>query len=464
MAKKFIDIFPPRQKLVSQDDKVLTMPLPVDLPDDQPLVSDAAIAAEIEPRQTKPKITFGYRAEENHAQNEIFTKERRSNFFGGWMWRIIGAMAVIFGGMYLWDAQFGRAVVKIWPETTNFSQEAAVLVDMTAGDIDLNRMVIPGFLLSVEKTAEGVAPATGEDGAQGRARGSIKIFNNYTNSQTLIKGTRFQAPLDKFQPPLEGEESPWFLLDEAIIIPPKTSAVARVTAPAAGDKYNIEPSVFSVPGLAGTPQYTFVYAQSFEKFIGGSSEVVPRVTKDDLKNAQTEIQNSATEEIKRELIAKANDQGLEIAGEEAIIFNIGAVEILAKEGDNIARIIGRVPAKASVIAYKKSDLENLGEELIQREIGRDTMRQEGSFSLTYVYAGIDKDQKLPLIHIAVEAVIYTGSDPEDLKKGLSEKNAEEAEMFLMNRSGMRKAEVRLSPPWRFAVPSSLDKIEIQTIF
>lgn len=458
MAKKVIDIFPPRRKAVEAD-KVLAMPLPADLPDEE-----SAVLVKIESPQTKPKITFNHIGESAGTRSEIFAPEKKTISFGAWFWKAAGAAAIVLAGMYFWDAQFAGAVVKIWPETSAFSREALVLVDSGAGDIDLSRMAIPGFSLTAEKSVEGAAPATGTKGAQGRARGSIKIFNNYTNSQTLIKNTRFQAPLDKFQPALEGEESPWFTLDETIVLPPKTSAVAQVTATAAGEKYNIEPSVFSVPGLAGTAQYTFIYAQSFEKFTGGSSEIVPQVTKDDLKNAEIEIQNSAKEEIKRELFAKAKEQGLEILGEESIVFDIGAVEISAKEGDNIAKIAGRATAKASAVAYKKSDFERLGKEFILREIDQGTICREGSFSFVSSYAGVDKDQKLPSINLAVEAEVYAGTDPEDLKKGLSEKKAEEAEMFLMSRPGMRKAEIRLSPPWRFSVPRSLDRIEIQTIF
>jgi len=91
------------------------------------------------------------------------------------------------------------------------------------------------------------------------------------------------APLEKFQPPLEGAESPWFLIVETVTLAPKSSAVVDVVAAAPGEKYNIEPSTFSVPGLAGTPQYAFITAQSFEKFTGGSNEIVPQVTKEDLE-------------------------------------------------------------------------------------------------------------------------------------------------------------------------------------
>jgi len=59
------------------------------------------------------------------------------------------------------------------------------------------------------------------------------------------------APLEKFQPPLEGAESPWFLIVETVTLAPKSSAVVDVVAAAPGEKYNIEPSTFPFPDWRG---------------------------------------------------------------------------------------------------------------------------------------------------------------------------------------------------------------------
>ena len=468
MVKKVIDIFPPRQKSEPRveakeavDEIKITMPLP----ENSAKAALGAAESADEPvlrQDAKPRIVFNHRAAAKDADG-IFVREKPGGFSKKWLWRTGAVAAAVLAAMYFWDAQFARAVIKIWPETSLLSRQTRVAVDNSAGNIDVGRAAIPGVSLSTEKTVAGNAPATGTKDAQGKAQGSAKIFNNYTNAQTLIKGTRLQAPLEKFQPAVEGSESPWFLTTETIVIAPKSSAVAQVVASSPGEKYNIEPSVFSVPGLAGAPQYTFVYAQSFEKFTGGSLDIVSQVTKEDLENAKTAIENSAKEEIKKELISKAKEQGLEIVDETQIKFETGVPEIAAKIGDNVARVDGQVLAKASVVAYKKSDLENLGKEFVRREIEEGFLCDEDSFAFQSSYAGLGANQSLPALDLSISAMIYSGINSEDLKKGLSEKKAEEAKMFLMNQPGMRQVEIKLSPAWRFNVPRNLDRIEIQTI-
>jgi len=57
--------------------------------------------------------------------------------------------------------------------------------------------------------------------------------------------------------------------------------------------------VFSLPGLVGTPQYTYVYAQSYQKFQGGSTGSAPSVTQADLDNAKQMISDLAKSEIEK---------------------------------------------------------------------------------------------------------------------------------------------------------------------
>ena len=464
MAKKVIDIFPPPRRAADTiDAEEIKMPLPADLPEAGfPAGSDSVFNATVR-EDPKPKITFNRVFSAPDRRKDIFTNDDGPGFLKKWGWRIVAAALAVMAGMYLWDANFARAAVKIWPQTESFAREMHVLVDSAIGEIDTVRAAVPGFVISAERTVSADSPATGTKSAQGKANGSVKIFNDYGNTQTLIKNTRLMAPVEKFQPPLEGAESPWFLIVETVTLEAKSSAVVEVVAAAPGEKYNIEPSTFSIPGLAGTPQYAFITAQSFERFTGGSNEIVPQVTKEDLENAKIAIQDSAKEEIKKELIAKAREQGLEITDENEIKFDIGAPEISAKAGDNAARIGGQAAAKAEAIAYRKADLDTLGKEFVLGQIPEGMICEESSFEVQYEGAGVDKEQKLPSFDLAVSATIYSGMHPEDLKKGLSEKKSEEAKMFLMSRPGTKKAEIRLSPPWRFNVPRDLDRIDIETI-
>ena len=100
-----------------------------------------------------------------------------------------------------------------------------------------------------------------------------------------------------------------------------------------GEKYNIDPSVFSVPGLVGTAQYTYVYAESYEKFQGGSTGSAPTVTQVDLDNAKTAIDELAKSEMEKKLAAQV-PQGY-ILAENTKKTEFGEADIQAKVGDMV---------------------------------------------------------------------------------------------------------------------------------
>jgi hypothetical protein len=409
--------------------------------------------------EEKPRIVYPVRQDDAVAEPE----NGKGSFLKGLFWKLGLAAAVILLAMYGWDAKFAKAVVKIWPETSVLKQEVKVAVDTSIGEINNGENAIPGFAIVAEKTVTGDFPVTGKKSAQGKALGTVKLFNNYTAAQRLVKGTRLQAPLEKFQPALAGDETPWFRTVEDIVLDPKSSAIVKVVANDAGEKYNIEPSVFSVPGLVGTAQYTFIYGQSFEKFAGGSLDSAPEVKKEDLENAKAAIENLAKDQIKAELEAKAREQGLEIVDASVEKFEFGAPEISAKAGDSLAKIGAKIGAKAATVAYKKSDLENLGKEFISGKVSAGNIADESSFEFESSYAGVNITDGRPALALNVQARVYSQMSPENLKKGLSEKKGDEAQMFLMSQPGTKEAKIRLSPPWRFNVPRDLGRIEIQTI-
>ncbi|MFZ3073578.1 MAG: hypothetical protein WA093_00375 [Minisyncoccales bacterium] len=454
MVKKVIDIMPPADRNAERKFEE------TDLEQNALLEPDDLPVKKIEP-QIKPRMTFINRMNPDGRQNSEKIKEK--SFFKGLILKLALAVAFVALAMYGLDLKFAKAIVKIWPATSILRQDVKVGVDPATLEINREKNLIPGFAISVSNTIKGEFPVTGKKDVQGMAQGTVKLFNNYTTAQRLVKGTRLQAPLDKFQPALAGDETPWFKTTEDVVLEPKSSTTVKVVAAIAGEKYNIDASVFSVPGLVGTAQYTFVYGQSFEKFTGGSQNSAPEVKKEDIDNAKIAMADLAKEEIEKELQAKVKEQGLEIVDASVEKFELGTTTIIGKAGDSIAKIGGQMMAKASTVAYKKSDLEKLSKDFITGKIPAGSFANEKSLAIKSSYAGIDPANGKPSLSAAAEVMIYSGMGEADLKKGLSEKGLKEAQLFLMSQPGMKDAQIQLSPPWRLNVPRELDRIEVQTI-
>ncbi len=465
MSKIFIDVFPPKNKSADEEKPTSENLSEIISEDEADIDTDMEISANIPPLPfgqddgTRPRVEYNLRRfDASDAEKSGGVKI--GGFIKGLAWKLPVLAAVLLLAMYGIDSKFAKAEVKIWPHISDFRQELNVSVETSIGDIDLEKRLIPGYLISAENIIAHETPATGENARQAKAKGTVKIFNNYTGTQTLVRDTRLQAPLEKFNPALSGEETPWFRTTEAVSIAPKSSVVVNVVAAGAGEKYNIEPSVFSVPGLVGTAQYTFVYGQSFEKFSGGSDEAVLEATEGDIKNSKTAAEEFAKEQIKNELIDKIAQQGLIIVDQSAIELEVGEPEILAAAGDAVALIESRTKAKAAAVAYKKADLEKLGREFILANAGAGNLVDEKSFSFDHSFV---QEEKTSTIKLICRAATYQSMSAEDLKKALSEKSADEAKIFLASQQGVKQTEIKLAPPWRLAVPRSLDRIEIETV-
>ncbi|MFA6376431.1 MAG: hypothetical protein WCX69_03480 [Candidatus Paceibacterota bacterium] len=460
MLKKVIDIIPPKNPLTEHNGEESFLKYNDGAPQDEVLRAEPESQPVIE---TKPRMTFVANKETAGKKRLGFGEAENKSWVKGLVLKLALAAGVVLAAMYGFDLKFANAVVKIWPETSDLRKEVNVAVDPGVQSIDQEKKSIPGLSMSVEDTVKGEFPATGQKNIQGKAQGTVKLFNNYSTTQRLVKGTRLQAPLEKFQPALAKDETPWYRTAEDVVLGSKSSATVKVIADGSGEKYNIESSVFSVPGLVGTAQYTFVYGQSFEKFQGGTQGNAPEVKKEDMENAKKGMVDLAKEQIKKTLEAKVKQQGLEIVDASVIKFEFGEAVITAKAGDSIPKIAVQMNAKASTVAYKKSDFETLGRDMIDQAVAAGSIVDEKSLSIKSSYAGIDPASGKPALALVAQITAYSGMSEDDLKKGLSEKSINEARMFLMNQPGMKNAQIQLTPPWRFNIPRDLDRIQVQTI-
>lgn len=90
-----------------------------------------------------------------------------------------------------------------------------------------------------------------------KAKGFVTLYNETTETQRLIASTR-----------LVSQAGLLFRIDEDVILPLGSTSKpgevrVSVSASEIGAQYTIGPSNFSIPGLAGSPLYTQIYARSF---------------------------------------------------------------------------------------------------------------------------------------------------------------------------------------------------------
>lgn len=124
-----------------------------------------------------------------------------------------------------------------------------------------------------------------------KARGTIRVHNEFNLEQVLIPTTRFDCG---------GEEEKRFITEERVVIPAGEYLDVEVVALSPGSKLNIGPcKVFTLPGLVGSARYMAVTGESFEPMRGGGIFVERLVVE------KSELENIAREYILTQL---AQDQ------------------------------------------------------------------------------------------------------------------------------------------------------------
>jgi len=352
-----------------------------------------------------------------------------------------------------------RAEIEIWPETEIKTFKTRLTVDKRIENINFLANLIPGIIFEEEKTFSQEFPARGKKLLERKAEGVIRVFNDSQTNQTLVSQTRFQPPLEKFRLTLEKNEYPWFRSTERIVIPAKSYKDVKVVAEAPGEKYNIEPSTFSIPGLAGTPQYTFVYGKSFEPMKGGLKKEVSEVTPEDLKEAEKILREKALKETKDALKGKIPADFIFL--EEALKTEILEIFSLARAGAELEKFTFQLKALALTLAFKKGDLENFSKEFIATKIGADKKIDQKSLKIEYLPEIINLEAGKIILSLNLEAKIYSDIDEISLKRGLLGKSLAETQFFLQNQPKVNRSEVKLWPFWVRKVPQEMEKIKIK---
>lgn len=444
MVKKVIDIFPPRKN--DSEDK-----------EENYLQENApSIALNIE-EPVKPKITY-IAPQLGSIKEKKAQKGANLPSFAGFLIKLGIIAGLFFGAIYLIDLKYAHAVIAIIPQPEKVTASGQVLADTKLTDPDVARQAIPAVNVPLEKEFSVDFQATGKKSQETKAKGAVKIFNNYTVVQRLVAGTRLQAPLDKFQPALSKDQAPWFRTAESVIIQPKSTATVNVTADGAGEQYNIDPSVFSVPGLAGTPQYTFIYAQSSEKFSGGTSGDAAQATQIDIDNSKSALTSSVQSQIKNELLQKLLPGYVLIP--ETINMAVGDITSSAAAGDLAQTFTSRAKVTASAIAVRQIDLDSFAKELIIKSIPSQMRLGGQNASVEANYIKTDQTTGQVTLSLNASAMAYPEFEAQKLKETLSGKGVNEVKIILANEPKIRSAQIKLTPFWKQNLPKDIGRIDV----
>ncbi len=353
---------------------------------------------------------------------------------------------------------FSKVNIKIWPSTQNKATNTTLTVDQSVQNPDFTAKVIPGEILTKEKTATQSFPATGKLLKEEKAQGKITVYNTYSSQpQALIATTRFVSVDGKiFRTP--GKITvPGTTYENGKLVP--GSIEINVVADEAGSEYNIGPSTFSIPGFAGTDKYTKFYAKSFTSFSGGSSQQSLQITKVDLENAKNTLTNQTKQE--NEAALKSEIQSSASYLDKAIVTQVLDASTVAKEGDIAQSFDYQVKVSSKTIVFSKEDLNKFSQDFLNREVVSGEKLYLASVKTDLSPQTVNLAAGKIILSLIISGQIYPDINLTDLKNNLAGKSLKEAKLFLEAQSDITKTEVEFWPFWVKRIPENTNKITLE---
>ena len=373
-----------------------------------------------------------------------------------------GVLFLILAGVLYFKLQ--KVNIEIWPRKEVLSFKEQVMADNSVDMIDSKNKTIPAQFFDVEKDLWQEFSATGNASNDGKAGGSIVIYNSYIPAEaiTLKTGTHFLSDSGKY-----------FITLSRVIIPAakkqnnKTipgSVEVKVQATESGEDYNIKPAKFSVPKLVGTSYYYSIYADSSRAMTGGFSSEIKKVTEDDIKTAKDTLQKNLLNNIKEELKNKIDTEYILL--DEAIFTEIIESFAAVKAGAVVDKFNYQAKARATALVFKKSDLESFIKEYINSNIPVPKNFLEDSLIFKHSPETIDIKDKKIVFNLDFSVKTYQTIDKNDLISLLREKSASEIKEAINNRMGdsLSQMQVNFWPFWTIKAPRDKDKIKIDLKF
>jgi len=425
--KKVVDIFPSRKTTALQKEAVVSDQI-------QETVSSLA-----------PEMTTGD------------TEERKTSHFPLIKKVIIGVGILTVLAVVALHVFFAKANIYVEPETRELTVTALIIGNGAIEDGDFGVYTLPVQVFSREEEMTSLFSASGNQNKGTKAQGTIRVYNKHSTSpQTLVENTRFVS-----------EEGILFRSTKRITIPGEHFEGGKlvaghldivVAAAESGEEYNIGPSNFSLPGLAGTELFTTVYAQSFQDIKGGSQEDVAIVTADDIEAARSSTVSALTEKTTRLLMEQASEDIIILP--DSFSTEVLATLTLAKEGSELDQFNYTAKVRTIVFGFEREKGENIARRLLQREMTDTEQIDQGTLSLSYITE--DSDTNLETISITAEitAIVYHAVDLTQLKIKLRGIAEDEANIILAGYPHIAAAAVSLWPFWLGTVPDDIEKIEI----
>ncbi|HLD17538.1 MAG TPA: hypothetical protein VJB99_00500 [Patescibacteria group bacterium] len=359
--------------------------------------------------------------------------------------RIAGAFALLVGAVLVFVIflSVSRVTVRIVPQPQTVSASFLAEVSPTAS---VSGAAVRGSVIqkTFEQAKEFVVTAGEKKEVEGKAGGTVTIFNETSRSQPLVATTRLLTP-----------EGILFRLDEGVTVPARGSVQAIVHADQAGKQGDVEPTRFTIPGLSSSLQ-SVIYATS-DTSLSGGVQTLAILSQGELDQAASSLALEMLEAAKGEL----QGNGRPLAGQ---LFESETLERASNvvPGTETDRFTVSLTLRVTAFFYHPEDVKRLAEAKLYEAL---------SDGFTFVSVPLE-DVKLTVqrpeteetpaqVRLSLTAVsTLAPTHPLLDQRTLAGLPFEEARKRLMDSGTVKDVQFDAFPPWLQRLPAGRDRMEI----
>jgi hypothetical protein len=299
------------------------------------------------------------------------------------------------------------------------------------------------------------------------AKGTVRIVNKYSKSQTLVKTTRLLTSDNKL-----------YRIDAQVVIPPGGEVSVGAYADKPGSQFVLTgPQKFTIPGLFVDVQQ-YIYAESDAPFraVPQDSASIPEpvnptptpttpkagkpVTQADLDRAEKTLTDTVVNQAMKALAAEVGSTtNLEVV----YVVKVVDRKFMVRPGDIAENFLASVKLDVTAVYYGKEDMQTLVRSRLRERVpaGREFLPFD-SGAVTYSLESSDLTQEIASIRVSADAAYrLSPASPLLQKSVIAGKSKSEAESLLRAVEGVESVEVKIQPGWIDSVPSLKDRIDLK---
>lgn len=380
-------------------------------------------------------------------------------------WAIPFGIMLFIGGIGFlgWYVFFPKVVITLTPQ----SAEQVVKLQISAAAGSGDAATVAARVISFEKTFQTKDSATGTAAAgdASKARGSIRIYNDFSSdSQPLVATTRFETTDGKI-----------FRLVQSVVVPgvkekdgkrERGVVEAVVVADQAGSQYNVSPTKFTIPGFKGGSKYEKFSAESVQKFNGGSDGGVGGGT------TQKLVSNDDKERAAKKTIDESRSHVLEevrkqLGEEEELLEDSLLIE---KISDTVTPTVGSAAAEFTYEGRYLVKVFVINETEVKKRIEAERVNASGvSLSpkaYTKKYTALLPKYETSQVDMTVESTILFEApiDIAMVRQNLLGRNEAGIKEFLGSHPEIERLQVEFKPQLLVStIPEDTDRVEVELL-